>query len=121
MEKTEARIKEAEVYKTNELFGKKPPGLGFGDTDAVILTLKTQEGEIKRIFYPRLKADGTPARSLIGRFTRSRQNRFLKFLKHYGITDDPENFNVKKDVSELEGRKVEITRRGEVGSIYVSG
>ena len=60
MQPITAVVEEAEVYKISQLFPKKPPGLAFNETDALVLKARMQDGrQVGATFYFCLKPDGT--------------------------------------------------------------
>jgi hypothetical protein len=119
MEKVKANIEDAKVYKISELWRKKPPGVAFADTDAVIVTAKTADGKtIRETFYLRLKADGTFSTSAVGKISRGKQQRFAKFLERY-ITKEIKGYNVKERVGEWKGKSVEVVPYKQTGFIHV--
>lgn len=108
MERVSARIEDARVVKISKLWRKKPPGVAFADTDAVIVTAKTADGKtITETFYLRLKADGTMSTAAVDNRSRGKQLRFAKFLERY-ITKDIRGYNVKERVGEWKGRGVGV-------------
>ena len=119
MEKVGARIEEAKVCKISELWRKKPPGVAFADTDAVIVTAKTADGKtIRETFYMRLKADGTMSTAAIDKISRGKQQRFAKFLERY-ITRKVEGYNVKERIGEWKGKSIEVVPYKQTGFIEV--
>jgi len=60
LEKVSATIQDAKIYKISDLWRRKPRGLKFNDTDALVVTVAAQDGSIiKETFYFCLKPDGT--------------------------------------------------------------
>ena len=119
MEKVSAKIEDAKVCKISELWRKKPPGVAFADTDAVIVTAKTADGKtIRETFYLRLKADGTMSTAAVSKISRGKQQRFAKFLERY-ITKEVKGYNVKERVGEWKGKSVEVVPYKGTGFIHV--
>lgn len=119
MEKINAKIKDAKVCKISDLWRKKPPGVAFADTDAVIVTAKIPDGKtIRETFYLRLKADGTMSTAAVGKISRGKQQRFAKFLEHY-ITKEIKGYNVRERVDEWKGKSVKIMPYKQTGFIHV--
>ena len=119
MERLSAEIEDAKVCKISELWRKKPPGVAFADTDAVIVTAKTPDGKtIRETFYLRLKADGTMSTAAVGKISRGKQQRFAKFLERY-ITKEVKGYNVKERVGEWKGKSVEVVPYKQTGFIHV--
>lgn len=119
MEKVSAKIGDAKVCKISELWRKKPPGVAFADTDAVIVTAKTSDGKtIRETFYLRLKADGTMSTAAVGKISRGKQQRFAKFLQRY-ITKEVKGYNVMRRAGEWKGKSVEVVLYERTGFIHV--
>jgi len=119
MERVSAKIEDAKVVKISELWRRKPPGVAFADTDAVIVTVKTADGRtIRETFYLRLKADGTMSTAAISRISLVKQLRFAKFLKLY-ITKEIEGYNVREQIGEWKGKSVEVVPYKQTGFINV--
>jgi len=119
MERVSAKIEDARVVKISDLWRKKPPGVAFSDTDAVIVTAKTADGKtIRETFYLRLKADGTMSTAAVGKISRGKQQRFAKFLERY-ITKEIKGYNVKERVGEWRGKSVEVVPYKRTGFIHV--
>lgn len=119
METVKAKIEDAKVCKISKIWRKKPPGVAFSDTDAVIVVAKTPDGkEIRDTFYLRLKADGTFSTAAVGRISRGKQQRFAKFLERY-ITKEVKGYNVRERVGEWKGKSVEVVPYKRTGFIHV--
>jgi len=68
MQPITAVVEEAEVYKISQLFNRKPPGLAFNDTDALVIKARMQDGrQIGATFYFCMKPDGTFEEEALGR------------------------------------------------------
>jgi len=117
-----ARIEDVELKKISEIWkGKKPRGLRFNDTDALIVTVKTQDGTTLRdIFFLCLKPDGTFNVKTSNRVSKARRQRLSKFLKHYDIADNLNGYNLREDIERWKGKKVIIRDAEGNGSILVS-
>ena len=48
MQSMKAVVEEAEVQKISDIFRKKPPGLRFNETDALVIKAKTKDGRQDR-------------------------------------------------------------------------
>lgn len=84
----------------------KPQGLGFSDTDVVIVRLKTTAGEkFEQDFYCRLKGDGTLGHS-ITKASEKRQQNLQNFIKKY--ISKNKRYNVREDLNHWKGKEVEI-------------
>lgn len=121
LEKVSATIQDAKIYKISDLWRRKPRGLKFNDTDALVITLKTQDGSIiNETFYFCLKPDGTFNVNTVSRdSSRARRRRLANFLKHYKITDNVEGYNLKEGVKRWKGMQVTAIKIGDSCSIYV--
>lgn len=80
--------------RVNQIWKKhKPQGLGFSDTDVIVLDLKTDDGKtFNQNFYCRLKADGTLGHS-ITKTSEKRQQELQIFIRKY-ISKD-KNYNIR--------------------------
>jgi len=116
-----ATIEDAKIYKISELWRKKPLGLKFNDTDAIIVTMKTADGCImKDAFYFCLKPDGTfNVKTISKDHGHLRRLRLAKFLKHYHLTDDVKHYNLKQNIGEWKGKEVQMTKSNDSTLIYV--
>ena len=86
----------------------KPQGLGFSDNDAIILDLKTENGNaFAQTFYCRLKGDGTLGRSITSR-SRGRQMQVQIFIKKYISSD--QNYNIRNNIGKWKGKEVEAEK-----------
>jgi len=121
LEKISATIEDAKIYKISDLWRRKPRGLKFNDTDALIVTLKTSDGDIiKETFYFCLKPDGTFNVDTVSKdSSHARRLRLARFLKHYKIKDNVREYNLKKEVENLRGKEVTVMKCDSYGFIYV--
>jgi|GEM_PF-512649 len=109
--KISAEIEDAEIRKTYDLWGRHTPAIRLGDTDAITITAKTEEGEeVEEMFIFSLKPDGTFSVDTPSRVSRSRRKRLAKFLKYYHFADNVEKYNLKKGIEEWKGKKVEVIK-----------
>ncbi len=122
MEKVKAIIKDAKLCKISDLWKKKPRGLHFNDTDALIITAKTPNGKkIKETFYFCLKPDGTFNVDTITKDgSHARREKLATFLKHYKFTNDIKRYNLAEGVKEWKGKKIEVIPYKDSGYIHVS-
>ena len=121
METMKAVVEEADVYKISELFRRKPPGLGFNETDALVIKARLEDGrQIGATFYFSLKPDGTFEEEPIGRNAiKARRRKLASFLRYYGMTDEVDKYKLKDRISEFKGGNVEVIPiKGEL-SIYI--
>jgi hypothetical protein len=119
MKRSKAVIEEAGVHKiVGDLFRRKPPGLGFNETDAVVITAKTEDGRtVTETFYLCLKPDGTfDEQSMGSDASQARRHRLAKFIRYYGFADDIRVYNLRDGVSDWRGRIVEVlpSEKGEI-------
>jgi hypothetical protein len=119
MERIRAVIEEAGVHKiVGDLFRRKPPGLGFNETDAVVITARTIDGRtVTETFYLCLKPDGTfDEKSMGSDASQARRHRLAKFIRYYGFAEDISIYNLRDRVSDWVGRAVEVlpSEKGEI-------
>lgn len=105
-----AVIQNAKIRHIDAIWKKhKPQGLGFSDTDAVIVNLKTEDSKIfSETFYCRLKGDGTLGHS-ITHTSEKRQNELRKFIEKYFSKD--KSYNVKNNIDKWKGKEVFVEER----------
>ena len=118
-----AVVEEADVYKISDLFRRKPPGLGFNETDALVIKARLEDGrQIGATFYFSLKPDGTFEEEPMGRNAiKARRHKLASFLRYYGMTDEVDKYILKDRISEFKGGNVEVIPiKGEL-SIYIPG
>jgi hypothetical protein len=121
MEPIRAVIEGAEVRKIIDIFDKKPPGLAFNETDALIVRARTDDGrQIGATFYFCMKPDGTFEEETMGRdAVKARRHRLASFLRHFNPTDDIGKCNLKERANELKGRIVQVVSGLDDLEIYV--
>lgn len=121
MDTIKAWIEEASIQKISKLWRKKPHGLRFNDTDALLLTARTEGGAtVKEAFYFLLKPDGTFDVDTVNREgCHFRRVRLASLLKHYGMTDDVKHYNLKKEIENWKGREVEVVLSEDGAHIHV--
>jgi hypothetical protein len=121
LENLSATIQDANIYKISDLWRRKPRGLKFNDTDALIITLRAQDGSIiKETFYFCLKPDGTFNVNTLSKDSGcARRRRLASFLKHYKITDNVEEYNLKEGIKRWKGIEVTVIKIRNSGYIYV--
>ena len=121
METMNAVVEEADVCKISDLFRRKPPGLGFNETDALVIKARLEDGrQIGATFYFSLKPDGTFEEEPMGRNAiKARRHKLASFLRYYGMTDEIDKYKLKDRISEFKGGNVEVIPiKGEL-SIYI--
>lgn len=121
MEKASATIEDAKIYKISDLWSRKPKGLKFNDTDAIVLTLKTPDGRTtKETFYFCLKPDGTFNVGTVSKDgSHVRRLRLASFLKHYKIADNVDEYNLKEGIQKWKGKQVTIMKADDQSFVYV--
>jgi hypothetical protein len=121
METMKAVVEEADVYKISELFRRKPPGLGFNETDALVIKARLEDGrQIGATFYFSLKPDGTFEEEPMGRNAiKARRHKLASFLRYYGMTDEIDKYKLKDRISEFKGGNVEVIPINGELSIYI--
>ena len=105
-----AVVEEADVCKISDLFRRKPPGLGFNETDALVIKSRLEDGgQIGAAFYFSLKPDGTFEEEPMGRNAiKARMHKLASFLRYYGIMDEVDKYILKDRISELIGGMVVV-------------
>ena len=95
--------------------GHKPQGLGFSDTDVIIVTVQEKGGKelFEQDFYCRLKADGSLAHSITRR-SEKRQRELQAFISRY--ISKEKRYNVKARIGEWKGKDVAIEK---VDGVYI--
>ncbi|MDM7913121.1 MAG: hypothetical protein QUS09_08495, partial [Methanotrichaceae archaeon] len=90
MERISAVIETAEIHKISDLFHKKPSGLRFNETDALVISARTKDGrDAKATFYFSLKPDGTFEENILGASSaKARRHKLASFLRYYKIAED---------------------------------
>jgi hypothetical protein len=121
MEKVKAVIEDASIHKIFDLFKNKPRGLKFNETDAIIVSAKTDDNKkILRTFYFCLKPDGTfdeNTAAMDG--SRARRHQLSSFLINNGITDHIKEYNLKERIGEWKGQTIEAILSEKNGSIFI--
>lgn len=102
-----AKIQNVKLVRVDQIWKKhKPQGLGFSDNDAVVISLKTKDGQsLLQTFYCRLKGDGTLGHS-ITHASEKRQQELRNFIKKY--ISKEEKYNVRENISKWKGKGVEV-------------
>jgi hypothetical protein len=121
METMNAVVEEADVCKISDLFRRKPPGLGFNETDALVIKARLEDGrQIGATFYFSLKPDGTFEEEPMGRNAiKARRHKLASFLRYYGMTDEIDKYKLKDRISEFIGGNVEVIPINGELSIYI--
>ena len=121
MKTINATIQDAKIYKISDLWRRKPRGIKFNDTDALVITLRAQDGStIKEAFYFCLKPDGTFNVNTVSRgSSQVRRRRLASFLKHYKITGNVDEYDLKEGIKRWKGIQVAAIKVDDSGFIYV--
>ena len=119
--KIEAVIEDAKIHKISDLWARKPKGLHFNDTDALIVTAKATDGKtVSETFYFCLKPDGTFNVDTVSKDgSHLRRQKLADFLTHYKITDMVKGYNIKEGIKEWKGKKIEIVPYKDNGYIHI--
>lgn len=104
-----ATIQKAVLRRIDDVWKKhKPQGLGFSDNDAIVLTLKTKDGQtLTETFYCRLKGDGTLGHS-ITKASEKRQQNARNFIKRY--ISKEKKYNVRENINQWKGKTADIEK-----------
>lgn len=121
MQPLTAVVEEAEIRKISDIFRKKPPGLAFNETDALVITARCSDGrEVGATFYFSLKPDGTFEEEALGRdAVKARRHRLASFLRYYGFAQDVDRFKLNERVKDFKGVNLEIIPSDGGLSIYI--
>ncbi|MDD4162287.1 MAG: hypothetical protein PHW87_07380 [Methanothrix sp.] len=121
MQPLTAVVEEAEVYKISDIFNKKPPGLAFNETDALVIKARMQDGrQVGATFYFALKPDGTFEEEALGRdAVKARRHKLASFLRYYRIADEVDKYKLKEGIKEFKGESVEVIPIHGDLSIYI--
>ena len=104
-------IQNVKLFPINEVWKKhKPQGLGFSDTEAITLKIKTSAGDIFfQTFYCRLKGNGTLGHSITSA-SEKRQQNLQNFIKKY--ISKSKSYQVREKLGQWKGKKVEVEELG---------
>jgi hypothetical protein len=122
VKKIKGIIENARLCSIYDLFTRKPQGLKFNDTDAIVITVRTEDGNrITETFYFCLKADGTfDAKPInMGSGTLARRRKLVSFLEYYGIAENAKHYNITKNIDEWTGRTIEVVLNENERRIYI--
>lgn len=109
-----AIIKEAKLLRVNDVWKKhKPQGLGFSDTDIILVSWKKDGKRFEQDFYCRLKADGTLGHS-ITKYSEKRQKDLQVFIRKY--ISKEKDYNIRAGIGEWKRKKVELEK---VDGVYI--
>lgn len=106
-----AKISDAKIKDVFDIWKKKPHALGFCDTDAIIVSLETDEGKkLTHTFFVCLKPDGTVNRVALSRRSRMRREELAQFLRRYKIADNLKGYNIVEDIKNWKGKTVQVVK-----------
>ncbi|MBI5347220.1 MAG: hypothetical protein HZB66_01275 [Candidatus Aenigmarchaeota archaeon] len=103
----DAVIVDAKLYDVYDLWKKKPRQVAFNDTDAIVVKVKSGNKEIKETFFTCLKGDGTFSTKTPSKRSAAMRNKLARFLMYYFDTN-PEEYNLKENIKDWKGRRVQI-------------
>ena len=107
-----AIIKDVKLKSIFDLWKKKPQGLSFADTDAIVLTIKANNKTISETFYCRINANGTLATAGANKLSLRRQKMLQAFINKY--ISKEKNYNIRKRINEWKGKNIELIKcKGE--------
>ncbi len=116
-----AVVTEAEIYKISDIFRRKPPGLAFNETDALIVKARMDDGrQVGATFYFSLKPDGTFEEEALGRdAVKARRHKLASFLRYYHLTDNVDKYKLNEGIKNFKGVNLEIIPIKGGLSIYI--
>jgi len=118
--KLKAKITDAKIQKISDIFPRKPKGLGFNDTEALIITAKAGGKKITETFYFCLKPDGTFNVNTVSKDRgHARREKLAAFLNHYKFTDTVKEYNLAEAVGKWKGKSIEVVPYEGSGYIYI--
>lgn len=119
--KKKAVIENASIHDIYDLFSRKPKGLKFNDTDAIVISAKAKGGtRINHTFYFCLKPDGTfDTKTISNNPGRARRQKLASFLKYYDLADNIKEYNIKEGIDEWKGKKIELVPCENGDEIYI--
>lgn len=116
----DATIQDAKIYKISKLWKRKPGPLGFEDTEAVVVTVKTNDGKkVRDTFYTCIKPDGTFDVKALSTGTKARRLRLANFLEYYKFTDKIKGYKITEQIKGWGGKKVKIISHKHGDSIFI--
>jgi len=103
-----AIIKDVKLKSIFDLWKRKPQGLSFADTDAIVLTIKAGNKTISETFYCRINANGTLATAGADKLSLRRQKTLQVFIEKY--ISKEKNYNIRKRINEWKGKNIELIK-----------
>lgn len=114
----EAEITNVDIRRVNSIWKRKPKGLGFEDTDALIVKAKSDK-PVAETFYICLKPDGTFEPKAINKNSQAFRSRLVRFLKYYRLADQIKGYNLREGVKKWVGKKVKVESVENRDYIYI--
>ena len=103
-----AIIKDVKLKSVFDLWERKPQGLSFADTDAIVLTINANGKTISETFYCRITANGTLATTGANKLSLRRQKTLQAFINKY--ISKEKNYNIRKRINEWKGKTIELIK-----------
>lgn len=121
MEKTNGFITEAKVCDIYDLYRRKPRGLGFNDTDVIVVKarMKGEKAVAQENFFTCLKGNGTFSLNAPTTLSTACRSKLARFLRYYNITDKPDDYSIRKNIKKWKNKKVEIVQKEGEKYIFV--
>ena len=101
-------IKDVKLKSIFDLWERKPQGLSFADTDAIVLTIEANGKTISETFYCRITANGTLATTGANKLSLKRQKMLQVFINKY--ISKEKNYNIRKRINEWKGKTIELIK-----------
>jgi hypothetical protein len=121
MDRDLAKIERVGVYKIGDLFKRKPHGLRFNETEAVVVSLRAEDGKkATATFYLSIKPDGTFDEKCLGTDAcKARRRGLASFIRYYGFSKEISLYNLRDRIGEWIGKSVEVLPINDSLVIYV--
>lgn len=103
-----AIIKDAKLRSIFDVWTRKPQGLSFADTDAIVLTINANGKTISETFYCRITANGTLATTGANKLSLRRQQILQAFINKY--ISKEKNYNIRERINEWKGKTIELIK-----------
>lgn len=103
-----AIIKDVKLKSIFDLWARKPQGLSFADTDAIVLTINANGKTTSETFYCRIAADGTLATAGANKLSLRKQKTLQVFINKY--ISKEKNYNIRKRINEWKGKTIELIK-----------
>ena len=113
-----AVIKDVSIKKVNSIWKRKPKGVGFEDTDAVIVRTDS-DNPVTETFYICLKPNGTFEPNAINKNSQAQRRRLVRFLKYYGFAQEIKGYNIQEKHKDWVGKKIEVVSSENGDYIYI--